>query len=269
MSYRALALDLDGTLLRPDDAVSERNRRAVQAAVAAGWHVILSTARWHQQAERTADDLGLLDPVIACSGAEVRRRDGTDLFDERLPAGFAAGLYERCDRAGATALIVRDRDVVLRTERAPASAQLPEITRVGTLAGLDGSPRCALVFGDAVIADVRAALAPRWGDDVRFLVSHGRGGAAVLTLTGARADKGVALRVACDDLGITVADVVAMGDSETDVEMFRVAGAGVAMGQSPAEVRDAATWVTDTCADDGVAVAIERLLDERWRSAGS
>ena len=55
-----------------------------------------------------------------------------------------------------------------------------------------------------------------------------------------------------------------MGDSETDVEMFKVAGASVAMGQSPVEVREAATWTTSTNTDDGVGRAIEHLLDGTW-----
>ena len=82
MATRGLALDLDGTLLGPDDTISERDQRAVAAAVDAGWSVVLATARWYQLAERTARSLGLVDPVIACSGAEVRRlRDGVDLLD--------------------------------------------------------------------------------------------------------------------------------------------------------------------------------------------
>ena len=67
---RALAVDLDGTLLGPDGRVSERNRRALRAAREAGWHVVLATARWFQLAERTARRLELTTgPVVACSGA--------------------------------------------------------------------------------------------------------------------------------------------------------------------------------------------------------
>jgi len=66
------------------------------------------------------------------------------------------------------------------------------------------------------------------------------------------------LEVACADLGISPADVVAMGDSETDVKMFRVAGASVAMGQAPATVKTAATWVS---ADHGADLLARRPID--------
>jgi Cof subfamily protein (haloacid dehalogenase superfamily) len=264
MSYRALALDLDGTLLGPDDSVSPRNRAAVEAAAAAGWHVILATARWYQLAERTAHELGLVDPVIACSGAEVRRlRDGADLFDVRLPSTFTPALYTLCDAEDGVVFVCQDRDVAVRSHRPPAVGALPEIRQVGSLAAeAEPTPRCVLIFGDHLTTRV-LELGTRWKQDVRFLISMTGRGHPALTLTSARADKGLALQVACADLGISPAEVVAMGDSETDVEMFRVAGASVAMGQAAASVREAATWVSALHGEDGVGRAIEDLLAGR------
>ena len=226
---------------------------------------ILATARWYQMAERTAHDLGLVDPVIACSGAEVRRlRDGADLFDVRLPAAFTAALYALCDRENGLAFIYEDRDVVLRTEPAPALRALPEVRRVETLVGgADPTPRCVLLFGDDLNALVLQTFPADWQDEVRFLTSMTGQGHSVLTLTSTQADKGLALRVACSDVGISTSDVVAMGDSETDIEMFKVAGASVAMGQASSAVKRAATWVTTRHDDDGVGSAIEGLLDGR------
>jgi Cof subfamily protein (haloacid dehalogenase superfamily) len=262
MTVRAVALDLDGTLLGPDDAVSAGNRRAVAAARDAGWHVILATARWYQLAERTARQLGLTDPVIACSGAEVRRlRDGVDLLDVRLPAAFASALYTVCDQDEGMTMVYQDSDVLLRAKVDPLVPNAPEARWVTSLADAEPTPRGAVIFGDALNALVLETLQPFWQHDVRFLTSVMSSGATALTLTGRQADKGVALRVACDDLGIATSEVVAFGDSETDVEMFRVAGASVAMGQSAGVVKDAATWVTASNADDGVARSLEMLLE--------
>jgi Cof subfamily protein (haloacid dehalogenase superfamily) len=265
VAFRALALDLDGTLLQPDGTLSDRDREAVYAATAAGWYVILATARWSQEAERIASDLGVEDPVIACSGAQVRRlRDSVDVFDRRLPAAFAQSLYDLCDEADGTAFVYEDRHVLLRTAAdAEARRDRPDVRHVRSLAGAGPTPRCALLFGDELTALAFEQLQPRWDNEVRFLNSMSGHGAEVLTLTGHGADKGLALQVACDELGITVAEVVAMGDSETDVEMFRVAGASVAMGQSSSAVQQMATWVTTDNTDDGVGRAIEQLLSGR------
>jgi Cof subfamily protein (haloacid dehalogenase superfamily) len=268
VTVRAVALDLDGTLFGARDVVSDRNRAAVQAVRARGWHVVLATARWYQLAERTAMHLGLDDPVIACSGAEVRRlRDGADLFDVRLPEGFSAALYGLIDSAegaaaGGMTMVYQHRDVLLRGAARPASPSVPELRWVPDLSAADRLPRAVVIFSAGLQALAREALFGTWQHDVRFLASVMSSGAEALTLTGSGADKGVALGVACADLGIELSEVVAIGDSETDIEMFRVAGAGVAMGQAPEVVRDEATWVTASNVDDGVAVALERLLDE-------
>jgi hydroxymethylpyrimidine pyrophosphatase-like HAD family hydrolase len=155
-------------------------------------------------------------------------------------------------------MVYEDSDVAVRS--ATATPSLPEMRRIASLAGAEPTPRCVLVFGGDLTRRVLDELATRWDDDVRFLVSMTGRGRAVLTITGRGADKGRALRIACDDLGITPADVVAFGDSETDIEMFRVSGASVAMGQAAPPVREAATWVTGANTDDGVGRAIERLL---------
>jgi hydroxymethylpyrimidine pyrophosphatase-like HAD family hydrolase len=257
MAVRGLALDLDGTLLRPDDTIGDRDRAAIAAAVEAGWPVILATARWYQLAERTAHALGLDDPVIACSGAEVRRlRDGVDLLDVRLPAGFTTALGAACPDG--LVIVYGDRRVALRG--APGRLALPEMHSVDSLEEADATPRCVLVFGEEASRHVLDELAPRFADDVRFLMSKDRHGIGILTITGRGADKGRALQVACADLGIDPADVAAMGDSETDIEMFRVAGTSVAMGQADEVVRAAATFVTAANTGDGVGQAIERLL---------
>ena len=264
---RALALDLDGTLLGPDDDVSPRNRAAVRAAVAAGWHVILATARWYQLAERTARELGLTDPVIACAGAEVRRlSDGTDLLDVRLPGRFIEELYPMCDAADGTVMAYQDHDVVLRRPVAP-SRTAPELRHVTSLVGTaEPAPRSVLVFGAELGGRVITDFRNRWRADVRFLNSLTGRGHGVLTLTGSQADKGLALAVACNDVGIDVSNVVAMGDSETDIEMFKVAGDSVAMGQAGASVRAAASWTTTAHDDDGVGARSNGSCGERNRA---
>jgi len=51
---------------------------------------------------------------------------------------------------------------------------------------------------------------------------------------------------------------MAIGDSYNDLEMIRIAGWGVAMGQAPKPVKATANAITTTNQADGVALAIER-----------
>ena len=58
--------------------------------------------------------------------------------------------------------------------------------------------------------------------------------------------KASALGEVAAELGVDQADVLAIGDGRNDIEMLRWAGRGVAMGQAPLEVQEAADDVTET-----------------------
>jgi len=200
--------------------------------------------------------------VIACSGAQVRRlRDGVDLFDLRLPEPFVDALYAICDAHRCVAWAALDDDVVVKMDGQPTSMP-PGLRPASSLGeGARGQrPRMVLIQGRDVCARVEAELRDDWSSAVRFVESISSAGKSLLTLTAVGGDKGAALAVACAELDLSPSDVVAFGDAENDLAMFRVAGASVAMGQASETVKQAATMVTAANADDGVAVAIERLL---------
>ena len=54
--------------------------------------------------------------------------------------------------------------------------------------------------------------------------------------------------------------MITFGDAENDIEMFKVSGASVAMGQASDAVKAAATTVTAANTQDGVAQAIDKIL---------
>jgi hydroxymethylpyrimidine pyrophosphatase-like HAD family hydrolase len=211
---RALAIDLDGTLLSPGETVSERNRQAVRAAIDAGLQVIIATAGWYQRAERVAQLFGLQGPAITCSGAEVRRlADGADLMDVRMPAAFARQLYEIADAQRSIAWVALDDAVLMKIDGdVQLDPAMPELRRVPSLAAAaDVPPRIILVQGSGVNRAIIDALRDEWSDQVRFITSISGAGKSILTLTSTQADKGVALQVACRGAGIDPADVVAIG----------------------------------------------------------
>lgn len=253
-------------MLRPDETVSPRNQAAVRAALDAGYEIVIATARWYRMAEEVGTLFGLRGPAIACSGAQVRRfgddAADADLFDVRLPADFAASLYEICDDQRCVATVALDRDVVVKMDGDPRADEMPPGLRAVRSLGPTAAeiPRIALIQGTAVSRAIVEELAPRWQERVRFVESISSARKVILTLTAVGADKGRSLVAACADLRIAPAEVVAIGDADNDIEMFDVAGASYAMGQASEAVRAAATAVTATNADDGVAVAIEAVL---------
>ena len=142
------------------------------------------------------------------------------------------------------------------------SAMAPEMRWVQQLTGANPTlPRVAAIQGSAANAAIRDVLEPKWRSEVMFLDSIGPTGKIIMAITAATALKGHALRAACSHLNIDASETVAFGDSDNDLDMFAAAGQSVAMGQSADHVKAAASHVTLPCADAGVAVAVNHLLE--------
>ena len=77
----------------------------------------------------------------------------------------------------------------------------------------------------------------------------------------AGADKGRALTRLGEMLGVTPAEMVAIGDSDNDAEMLRAVGMPVAMGNADAALKNLAKYITADCDHDGVAQAIYHIFE--------
>ncbi|MDA0977719.1 MAG: Cof-type HAD-IIB family hydrolase [Proteobacteria bacterium] len=259
---KALAIDLDGTLLVGED-LSPRNRDAVKRASQAGYHVIIATARWRQLAERIAREIGLENPpIIACSGAQVYcMREARDIYDARLPADFVEAFYEICNANRCIATASVDAHTWFKIDQKPSAEYLSdELHWVEAFPPVDQLPRIATVQGSGTIELVKAMHSQGFDETVNIFNSIGPTGRNVVTITAKNADKGIALTRACDYLNIQTSAVVAFGDAENDIAMFRLAGQSVAMGQAEDAVKAEADVVTLPNTEDGVADFIESVL---------
>lgn len=80
-----------------------------------------------------------------------------------------------------------------------------------------------------------------------------------LEVNDSAATKGHALRALANLLGLPLENCMAIGDNGNDVELLKAAGVSVAMGNSSPEAFAAAQFTTETCEQDGLALAIERF----------
>jgi hydroxymethylpyrimidine pyrophosphatase-like HAD family hydrolase len=87
-------------------------------------------------------------------------------------------------------------------------------------------------------------------------------GAPFLEIVAANVTKAWGLASLCELLGFEASEVVAFGDAANDVAMLRWAGHGVAMANAYPAALEAADEVTLSNVEDGVAVVVERVLDD-------
>lgn len=253
-----IALDVDGTLLHEDGTASDAVKDAVTHAIAAGHEVTLATGRSWETARDLLTLLGLAPEYVVCSnGAVTMQRDGD---------GYRRAYVETFDARPVLEMV---RPFL------PEGGYMVEQangTRLYT-AGMDSSG-WQLGHADPVPFDElalepasRVVVVSPSHDAEEFLgiveqmglhkVTYAVGWAAWLDISPEGVSKGSALARVRQLLSIPGESVLVVGDGRNDVEMFEYArsigGRAVAMGQSPDEVKAAASEVTGDVDDDGLA----------------
>jgi hydroxymethylpyrimidine pyrophosphatase-like HAD family hydrolase len=272
--YRLLALDIDGTLLRSDKALSPRTRRAVDGARAAGVRLVLVTGRRYPSARKVAEELGGDVPLVMHNGALVVE-GGEILRAVLLPAAAAVralaagrtygldGVLHTgargegrllCEPCALESRLVgyylersrRDLEVVDDLERAAAAADVVQV--------MFGGPRDA-------VDRIAPGLAEALHDCARVeRTVYPQRGVGILDVLAAGVSKAAALGFLQERWGVTAAETLAIGDNWNDHEMLEQAGLGLVMGNADPEMHRLGLGVLPTNDEDGVAVAIEEHL---------
>lgn len=262
---RAIALDVDGTLLNPAHQVSPAVARAVADVQRHGMQVVLASARHVGSLARLLGEMGTEGFVVAFSGAAAARvhRDMRYelLFQNALPMSLAQTVAQDALAAGMNVGWYSDAqwyapsDEGWYAREASILRQTPVV--MPGLRELDWAPTKLQIVAptrEAIerLRDMRNALpasctAVFSHDDMLEILPPGTSKAVGLARLGALT-------------GIGLDEIVAFGDAENDIEMLRDAGVGIAMGQAPDAVKAVADRITLSNRDDGVAAA----LAEEW-----
>ena len=72
-------------------------------------------------------------------------------------------------------------------------------------------------------------------------------------------NKGIGFQKVMDMLNVSKDDVIAIGDSETDIPLFKIAKTSIALGNSSDEVKSQSSIVTTAKSGDGVIEAMDLL----------
>jgi hydroxymethylpyrimidine pyrophosphatase-like HAD family hydrolase len=263
-----IALDVDGTVLHEDGTLTRATVDAVRRVAAQGHEVMLATGRSVSMTLPVLERLGIVPQNVVCAnGAIVLGRDpGAPLGYARVhvatfdPAEVLITIRGHLDDAS---FAVEDPDGLFRyTGHFPDGALAASSEKVSfdELLGLPAT-RVVVISPDHQIDDF-LAIVDRMG---LHKVTYNVGWTAWLDIAPDGVNKATGLQVVSERTGIPPERVLAIGDGRNDIDMLRWAGVGVAMGQAPEEVVEAADETTGTDLQDGVAA----VLDRRFPASGA
>ncbi|MEE9403681.1 MAG: HAD hydrolase family protein [Algisphaera sp.] len=287
IQYDLIALDLDGTLVAPGERISEASHDAISAAQAAGVRVVPCTGRAWKEAAAVLKGVSGLDVGVFSSGSVVADFRTGKVLDT---ASFALDLvhdvvellsqwpcpvlvFQNAQQTGRDFLIAgrgvlpdstyawfERNDLAVDTIPSPSIDDLAHTLRVGIVAPskiIDTAERAVNEqFEGRVNAHSLTGIAATVGANGEQLY--------LLEIFNAGVNKWRGLYWLAQHLDIAPHRVAAMGDEVNDLAMLKGAALGVAMGGASEAVMAAANRTTHPCAQDGVAHAIEQILNGTW-----
>ncbi|GAB6109367.1 sugar-phosphatase [Fusibacter bizertensis] len=266
MSYKLIALDMDGTLFNEKKEISVRNRVAIREARENGKNVVIATGRPLIGIRKVLDELDLNtneDYVIAFNGALVQNaKTGEVIYKSVLTLNDYKFLYE----------VSKDLDVHIQalTESYVTTPVLNPFTQVeADLNGIEIIKSDVNTFPETetivkvMFVDEKEKLdkvISLLSDEVKSKYTIVRSSAIFLEFLNLEANKGVGVNAVAVAKNISSHEVICVGDAGNDIAMINYAGLGVAMGNAYDEVKRIADYVTDTNEEDGVAKVIEKFM---------
>ncbi|MDR3360952.1 MAG: HAD family hydrolase [Bifidobacteriaceae bacterium] len=254
--FKAVVLDLDGTLAGGDHRVSDFANAVVRRVAERGLRVIVSTGRSAANALALARAMGANAPVISANGAVVAElSDGRALRVVALEPATAAHYLTLADLGGVEAMIWSAEGMItagpgLVTELMDLVGEAPIILRPQHEWSAEGVIKVLFAAEPEVLDSLDLTDFPL----IQRSLSH------FVEASAPEARKDVALRWLLDRLGIDPAETIVCGDAETDLESVRLAGLGVAPAGAAPTVREAADLVVGGHAEDGIAHFLEAAL---------
>lgn len=270
MQYRAIATDLDGTLLGSDGTVSARTRDAVDAAEDAGLLFVIATGRPPRWIPPVIEQLGERGLVVCANGGSVYDPARHELVARNdLDGDAVLAIIDAVEAAYPDAVIGLEQGFEFSADTSIEQMTAPMLQswklqglRIGPIRSFvtEGVTKLIVRLPEDSPAGTSAAVQDLVGD--LALVTHSTN-ESFLELSHPQVTKASTVERLLIDSGIEPHQVVAFGDMPNDLALIEWAGLGVAVDNAHPRLRQAADEVTASNDDDGVALVIERILGER------
>lgn len=266
---RLVALDMDGTALKSDGQVSPGTIEALKEWIKEGGLVVPASGRTYGWIPEKILGLGV-PYVISGNGASVIDTEtGEYMYESRIKLKEGIDLLDYLlTENGQCYFQQRDQYYEDGNRSEEMEKKHPYMASAGF--SRKGKPKNLLEFLKGKGEDIQKIGFMAFDEDTeKRVLACGRHfpdfcilrtGRMCLEFNRKGTSKGEALKYLCHSIGIKQEQVMAIGDSENDVEMLACAGIGVAMGNSPAELKKAADIVTKTNDEEGVAWILRRIL---------
>ena len=263
-TYSIVFLDIDGTLLDSKHQIMPCTHNRLQYLHRRGVPIVLCSARPPEGVSQVARQAGVQGPVACYNGGLIFDEDSTILRDVGidLPLAMDLGRFisERFPDLVVSAYLynvwlAKDPQHPLIMQEAEISGCRPLQGSLEQAATVVSHVHKLLCMGDAMCIRALQKEIQAYFPQLMALRSK----STYLEILPLESTKGSAAQVLLAHYGLKPEQAVAFGDSDVDVDMLQYCGFGVAMGNAPRQVKEAADYVTASNDQEGVYIALNSL----------
>ena len=275
MKYKLLVLDVDGTLLNDEREISKRTLAALLKVQQMGVRIVLASGRPTYGLMPLAKTLELGNyggVVLSYNGCQIiKAQNGEILFERRINPEMLPYLEKKARKNG-FAIFTYHNDTLITDS--PDNEYIKNEALLNNLkiiredefsTAIDFAPCKCMLVSDKEKALI--GLEQHWEKRLAGTLDAFRSEPYFLEVVPCGVNKANTLGALLEHLGVTREEVIAVGDGVCDVTMLQLAGMGVAMGHSQDSVKVCADYVTASNEEDGVALAVEKLILAEVRAA--
>ena len=238
---RAAALDLDGTIIGPDEMITPAVRDAI-VRLSARIPVFIATGREPQDVFNYARQLDLAGPQLSDGGAAILDPvSQRHIWSANLGPELTPEVLELVEELGARFVATHVRGTFRQL------ADIPDWNIV-RISALDLTRRDAEVLIERFRSHPRITV---------ILASLPYNGLWAVDFTRSGVHKGSGVARMGEMLGVDPSEMVCVGDSYNDLPMFAACGLAIAMGGAPDDIKGAAAITAPPVEEDGLAYAID------------
>ena len=266
--YKAIFIDIDGTLRDNNNKISERTISAINKVIEKGILVILCSGRPKKYVEAISRECNASRYIITSNGGIIYNyQENKIIHKSTIEKQACIELFKLSEQFNTTVIMdTEEMQVANKLEKSNPTIKHLD-TNIETWANENNILLCTIKDENfEKMIEIRKKIEKIENVEIKQEIkSFGDNNTSkkesmYYFIGNKEACKGNAIKAFCEILSIDLKDTVAIGDDFNDISMFKVVGHSVVMANSTDEVKKYADEITLSNEDDGVAVFLENLF---------
>ncbi|WP_040208717.1 HAD family hydrolase [Neobacillus jeddahensis] len=255
--YKVLFLDIDGTILTPNDSIEDSTKNAVAQVQAKGLEVFLATGRPLHEIDELAKKLNI-DSFIGYNGAYATYQH-EDIFQEPMDKKLVQRFMEIAAKHHHEVVLYTNKENVLTSLDSPGMQKFVEMFHLHKNVAFSPSNHYD-VLGMTLVNVKEDDLAPyNQEESIHLSQVNVDGMRHCYDVIRDKVNKGYGIQMVLKRLGIEKETSIAFGDGMNDKEMLQTVGESFAMGNGHPNIFQYAKHKTTEVTNSGIYNGLKQL----------